>query len=154
MVRLSLRKINRRHALAFLGSSLVTSLIPRQSFSSEKTVNDAIYEILRKTTVHDAKVDLDIPQQVENGRAVPISFKIDTPMTPENFVKSVYIVADGNPEPVVATFNFTPFSGSCYAKTRIRLSKTQNLHVLVLFSDGNFGKTSAPVKVEIGACEG
>jgi len=32
--------------------------------------------------------------------------------------------------------------------------KTQNVHVLALYSDGRFGKTSATVKVEIGACEG
>lgn len=154
MIQLNMQKITRRNALGFLGGALATSLLPNYSFSSEKTVNEIISEISKGTAVDNVRIDIDIPQQVENGRSVSIAFEIHTPMTPENFVKSAYIVADGNPEPVAATFNFTPFSGSCYAKTRIRLFKTQNVHVLALFSDGSFGKTSSPVKVEIGACEG
>ncbi len=121
MIQLNMQKITRRNALGFLGGALATSLLPNYSFSSEKTVNEIISEISKGTAVDNVRIDIDIPQQVENGRSVSIAFEIHTPMTPENFVKSAYIVADGNPEPVAATFNFTPFSGSV----------TQNTHSVI-----------------------
>ena len=50
---------------------------------------------------------------------------MDSPMTESDHVKTVYILADGNPSPNVAKFYFTPEMGSCSATTRMRLSKTQ-----------------------------
>jgi sulfur-oxidizing protein SoxY len=97
---------------------------------------------------------LDLPEIAENGNAVKVTFDIDSPMTADNHVKAVHILADGNPEPDVATFNFSPAMGACYATTRMRLSKTQNVHVVAAFSDGSFSKASAAVKVTIGGCGG
>ena len=97
---------------------------------------------------------LDLPEIAENGNAVKVAFDIDSPMTEENYVRAVHILADGNPEPDVATFNFSPAMGACYASTRMRLSKTQNVHVIAAFSDGSFGSASATVKVTIGGCGG
>ena len=83
-----------------------------------------------------------------------MAFDIDSPMTEENYVKAVHILADGNPEPEVATFNFSPAMGACYATTRMRLSKTQKVYVVAAFSDGSYGSASATVKVTIGGCGG
>ena len=83
-----------------------------------------------------------------------VAFDIDSPMTEENYVKAVHILADGNPEPEVATFNFSPAMGACYATTRMRLSKTQKVYVVAAFSDGSYGSASATVKVTIGGCGG
>ena len=58
------------------------------------------------------------------------------------------------PEPEVATFNFSPAMGACYATTRMRLSKTQKVYVVAAFSDGSYGSASATVKVTIGGCGG
>ena len=94
---------------------------------------------------------LDLPEIAENGNAVKVAFDIDSPMTTNNYVKAVHILADGNPEPDVATFNFSPAMGACYASTRMRLSKTQNVHVIAAFSDGRFGSTSAKVRSLLAA---
>ena len=53
-------------------------------------------------------------------------------------MKAVHILADGNPEPEVATFNFSPAMGACYATTCMRLSKTQKVYVVAAFSDGSY----------------
>ena len=55
---------------------------------------------------------LDLPEIAENGNAVKVAFDIDSPMTADNYVKAVHILADGNPEPDVATFNFSPAMGA------------------------------------------
>ena len=113
-----------------------------------------INEITGGSAGDDALIMLDLPEIAENGNAVKVAFDIDSPMTEENYVRAVHILADGNPEPDVATFNFSPATGACYATTRMRLSKTQNVHVIAAFSDGSYGSASATVKVTIGGCGG
>ena len=79
---------------------------------------------------------LDLPEIAENGNAVKVSFEIDSPMTANNYVKSVHILADGNPEPDVATFNFSPAMGARLCNHPNAPFKTQNVHVIAAFSDG------------------
>ena len=75
-------------------------------------------------------------------------------MTDDNYVQSVLILADGNPEPGVATFNFSPLSGEASATTRIRLAKTQNVVAVAKMSDGSVFMDKKLVKVTIGGCGG
>ena len=102
----------------------------------------------------DDGVFLDLPEIAENGNAVKVAFEIDSPMTSDNFVKTVHVMADGNPTPDVASFNFSPANGVCMATTRMRLAKTQNIIVLAEMSDGSFRQAQAQVKVTIGGCGG
>ena len=90
----------------------------------------------------------------ENGNQVKVSFEMDSPMTQSDYIKSVYILSDGNPSPNVAKFSFTPEMGSCSATTRMRLSKTQNVYLLAESNSGQFLMTNAKVKVTIGGCGG
>ena len=75
-------------------------------------------------------------------------------MTQDDFVKTVYILADGNPAPNVAKFSFSTDMGVCSATTRMRLSKTQNIYLLAEYNNGNFAMTKSKVKVTIGGCGG
>ena len=61
---------------------------------------------------------------------------------------------DGNPEPGIATFNFSPMSGEAAATTRIRLAKTQNVVAVAKMNDGSFFMDKKLVKVTIGGCGG
>jgi sulfur-oxidizing protein SoxY len=100
------------------------------------------------------KVALDLPEIAENGNTVPLSFTVDSPMTPESYVKDVLIVADGNPRGGIATFHFTPMSGVAEASTRIRLAETQNVIAIARMNDGTLFMDTKPVKVTIGGCGG
>ena len=75
-------------------------------------------------------------------------------MTADNYVKAVHVMADGNPTPDVASFNFTPAMGACSASTRMRLAKPQNIIVLAEMNDGSFKQAQSIVKVTIGGCGG
>ena len=102
----------------------------------------------------ESDIWLDLPEIAENGNQVKVSFEMDSPMTESDHVKTVYILADGNPSPNVAKFYFTPEMGSCSATTRMRLSKTQNVYLLAENNNGQFLMTNAKVKVTIGGCGG
>jgi len=69
-------------------------------------------------------------------------------------VQQVLVVADGNPNAGVATFNFTALSGAAEATTRIRLATTQNIIAVAKMSDGSFFTDTKQIKVTIGGCGG
>ena len=97
---------------------------------------------------------LDLPEIAENGNQVKINFEIESEMSKANYIKNVYILSDGNPAPDVAQFSFTPEMGVCSATTRIRLSKTQNVHLVAENNQNEFFMTKSKVKVTIGGCGG
>ena len=149
-----LRKISRRNALQLIAAFTGTAILPSMSFSQSNKAVDRINEITKGLGATESDIYFDLPEIAENGNQVKVSFEMDSPMTESDHVKTVYILADGNPSPNVAKFYFTPQMGSCSATTRMRLSKTQNVYLLAESNDGQFLMTNAKVKVTIGGCGG
>jgi sulfur-oxidizing protein SoxY len=100
------------------------------------------------------KVTLKAPEIAENGNTVPITVSVDSEMTAQSYVQSVTLLAEGNPNPAVATFHFSPMSGEASATTRMRLAKTQNVIAIAKMSDGSVFMDKKQVKVTIGGCGG
>ena len=149
-----LKYISRRQALNFLGSAGLILYLPQVAQASTEMVLGVIEEIIDGKDSVDADIYLDLPEIAENGNQVKVSFEIDSPMTDENFVRFVHVLADGNPAPKVAKFMFTPSAGVCSATTRMRLAKTQNVYLLAEFSNGSYAMAQSTVKVTIGGCGG
>ena len=149
-----LKYISRRQALNFLGSTGLIFYLPQFAQASTEMVSGEIEEIIDGKDSVNADIYLDLPEIAENGNQVKVSFEIDSPMTDENFVRFVHVLADGNPAPKVAKFMFTPSAGVCSATTRMRLAKTQNVYLLAEFSNGSYAMAQSTVKVTIGGCGG
>ena len=152
-----MQNISRRDALYLLTAFTGSALAPSISFSSTNEVSkvlDRINEITRGLGAEESDIYFDLPEIAENGNQVKLTFELDSPMTETDYIKDVYILADGNPSPNVAKFSFTPQMGSCSATTRMRLSKTQNVFLIAENSNGNFSMTKSKVKVTIGGCGG
>ena len=47
------------------------------------------------------KVKLEAPLIAENGSVVPVTVEADLPMTPQKYVKSIYIISDKNRRPLI-----------------------------------------------------
>lgn len=154
MISQKMTSISRRQALVLLGSASTAIALPSFAIASVENVSGRIADITSGNGMRDIDIYLDMPDIAENGNQVKVAFEIDSPMTADDHVKSVYVLADGNPEPDVARFDFTPAMGMCAATTRMRLSKTQNVTVLAALSDGSFAKAETTVKVTIGGCGG
>jgi len=123
-----------------------------QGFAEVADVTKAIEDFSDGVEASEGALTLTTPEIAENGFSVPVSLVVESPMTEDNYVDSVLLIAEGNPVPEVATFRFSPMSGEAKASTRLRLAKTQNVIAFAKFSNGEIYKTSNHVKVTIGGC--
>lgn len=155
---MSLSRPDRREVLIGMGAAglvlATATLLPSGARADAAAVDAEIKMLAGDKMVKEGRITLEVPQIAENGNTVPISVSVDSPMTDQDYVKSVHLYAPGNPLPNVATFRFTPASGKALASTRMRLAKTQEVVAVAEMSDGSVYKTSAEVKVTIGGCGG
>lgn len=100
------------------------------------------------------RVKLSVPEIAENGNTVPLEVSVESPMTADDHVESLLVLAAGNPNPGVASFHFTPLSGRAEASTRIRLAETQDVVAVARMSDGSYHMDRKEVRVTIGGCGG
>jgi sulfur-oxidizing protein SoxY len=151
-----MRHFNRRAALMLGAGSAALTVVGWNAgaFASAKEAADQIAKFTGGNAVENGKISIELPEIAENGNTVPLAISVDAPMTTENYVSEVLVIADGNPRPGVATFNFSPMSGKAEASTRIRLATTQNIIVVAKTSGGQFFTAQKAVKVTIGGCGG
>ena len=134
-------------ALALIGESGPATATPQEAA-------EVIAKFTGGKTAEKGKVSIDLPEIAENGTAVPLTVTVESPMTASDRITDVLVVADGNPNPRVAMFQFTPMSGRAEVATRIRLNATENVIVVARTGDGRFLTARKEVKVTIGGCGG
>ena len=149
--------VTRRHMLVLTGAAAAAAgmgLLPGSAMADKAALEEAVKKAVGGGTVQSGRITLDLPQIAENGNTVPIGVEVDSPMTGSDYVKTVHIFAEGNPNPQVASLHFTPANGVAKAATRMRLLRTQNVVAVAEMSDGSFYRETVEVKVTIGGCGG
>lgn len=139
-------ELTRRNALV-MGSAVAMAAGLGIRPAHAALVDDAIAAFTGGATPSEDGVELEAPEIAENGNTVPVAVSAPGAV-------AIMLLADGNPRPEVATFNFGPLAGSASAATRIRLAKTQNVVAVAKMADGSFKMAKAAVKVTIGGCGG
>lgn len=134
----------RRETLALGLGAAALAAMPGASFASTE---EAIAAFTGGADVGEGGIELTTPEIAENGNTVPV--EVSAPGA-----TSIMLLATGNPNPDVGTFNFGPLAGSRSASTRIRLAQSQDVIAIARMEDDSFIRTSAPVKVTIGGCGG
>jgi sulfur-oxidizing protein SoxY len=102
--------------------------------------------------VREGKVKLEIPHLAENGHLVPLSVSVDSPMTSTDYVRTLYLLSEKNPRPMIAKIGMTPGMGRAALTTRIRLAGAQYVMALAQMSDGSFWAGTTEVIVTETAC--
>ncbi len=154
MKTIKMKNISRRNAIVLILGTAGYLMSSKIVFAGKEQVLKRIDEITKGKGAKELDIFLDLPEIAENGNQVKVNFEIESEMTEENYIKNVYILADGNPAPDVAKFSFTPDMGMCSATTRIRLSKTQNVVLVAENNKNEYFMTNSKVKVTIGGCGG
>lgn len=148
-------RVTRRQALAAGAVGLFAAILaPRLAFADEAGVAAELKKLFADKPMANGRIKIDIPQIAENGLVVPLNVEVESPMTDADYVKSLHVFGNGNPNPQVISYGFTPASGKASASTRIRLAKTQDVIVVAEMSDGKLFTAKSQVKVTIGGCGG
>jgi sulfur-oxidizing protein SoxY len=93
-----------------------------------------------------------MPRTFPNGYTVPLNVDIDSPMTENDYVRYVRLVAPRNPFIEVATFHFVPQLSQPRVSTRIRLAEPQDVLAFAELNDGTLVMTKTWVDVATNGC--
>jgi sulfur-oxidizing protein SoxY len=141
----------RREVLA-AGAGALAMIVARPARATPESMAAAIKAFVGEAEVQKGKITLEIPPLVENGNSVPLTVKVESPMTPQDFVKTIAIFNEKNPQPNVAHFHLGPRAGRAVVSTRIRLGDSQNIVAIARLSDGTFWSDTAELIVTLPAC--
>lgn len=137
-------------AVALSASLLPQALLaewPEAAFQA-KTIDEALQALMGATERADSgDIVIKAPDIAENGAVVPIQITTTLPN-----VESISIIAEKNPIPLIASFNFGE-NAIGYVSTRIKMGTTSDV-VAVVKADGKLYSAKKEVKVTIGGCGG
>ena len=146
-------KLSRRMYMSALGLlGLSTWMAPSLTMAKKPDAMEAIAKIAGSNTIRDGRVKLVIPPLVESGNLVVLKLSIESPMTANDYVKAVHVIAEENPSPNIFTAYFTPRSGRAELTTRVRLADSQRVWAIAQMSDGSFWQGYADTLVTLSAC--
>lgn len=152
ITKLSERHFSRRDVLRLGGSALILSLFRFAPLSaSPKDARAKLSEFAKGSAQEKGRVHIHLPSLTQDGKRTRIQVNVDSPMTSEDYVKSVHVLAERNTEPEVASYHFSPMSGKCEFVSRLRVAKSQTIIVGAEMSDGRFYVAKARCKVARGA---
>lgn len=165
--------ISRRTLLGTLGvvgaaaaTGALTAGVPRTAvaqapaaaarFGQQESVQDALKRLFGTRPIKDGSgiIKLDIPLIAENGAVVPVTVEAQSPMTPQNHVKHIYVIAEKNRIPVVTHVALAPEAGQAFMGANIRLGETGDVRAIIEQSDGTLLAVKREVKVTVGGCGG
>jgi sulfur-oxidizing protein SoxY len=146
----------RRRFLGLAGGAALSGAVPivtlRPAEATPAMLASAIRNVVGEAPVRPGKVKLDVPPLVENGNTVPMTVSVESPMTADDYVKSIHVFNEKNPQPNIGNFYIGPAAGRAQVATRIRLADSQKVVAVAQLSDGSFWSTSIDVVVTLAAC--
>jgi sulfur-oxidizing protein SoxY len=146
----------RRDFLGLAGGAAVAGAVPivtlRPLEATPAMLTSAIRNVVGEAQVQTGRVKIDIPPLVENGNTVPMTVSVTSPMTETDYVKSIHVFNEKNPQPNIGNFYIGPWAGRAQIATRIRLADSQKVVAIARMSDDSFWSISADVIVTLAAC--
>jgi sulfur-oxidizing protein SoxY len=146
----------RRQFLGLAGGAAVVITVPivtlRPARATPAMLAAAIRNVVGEAVVRPGKVKLEVPPLVENGNTVPMTVSVASPMTSDDYVKSIHVFNEKNPQPHIGNFYLGARCGRAQISTRIRLADSQKIVAIAHLADGSFWSATADVVVTLAAC--
>jgi sulfur-oxidizing protein SoxY len=146
----------RRQFLGLAGGAVVIGAVPivtlRPAQATPAMLAAAIRNVVGEAVVRPGKVKLEVPPLVENGNTVPMTVSVASPMTRDDYVKSIHVFNEKNPQPNIGNFYLGARSGRAQISTRIRLADSQKIVAIAQLADGSFWSATVDVVVTLAAC--
>ena len=142
----------RRFMTALTGLAAMPLLGSRSARSASDALAPLINKITGGVSLKEGRVVLEMPRLADNGHSVPLKVRVDSPMTTTDHVRSITLLSERNPRPLMAVFHLGPDAGRAEIVTRVRLNGTQRVVAVAAMSDGSYWSARAEVEVTESAC--
>jgi sulfur-oxidizing protein SoxY len=152
----------RKTASGLLGSAILIAAMSVSALAADDgspTVNNpGAWTDIRKDAFGSreildgaGKITLEAPKRAEDAATVPITVRMPAPFAAD--VKSLTLVIDQNPSPVVATFNYGDAAGTGerMLATRVRIDQYSDVRAIAETTDNKLYMTTVFVKAS-GGC--
>lgn len=120
---------------------------------SEKTWASLKPDVFGERVITDGAgvIELEVPVRAEDAAITPIDIIAKAPQTPDKYIKTITLIVDENPAPVVAAFTFGPASANASLSTRVRVDSYSYVRVIAEMNDGSLHMVKKYVKAS-GGC--
>lgn len=142
----------RELVLAGAGGAASALVTPANANDNADDAVAIIKRLTGKIPTESDRLHLTMPRTFPNGYTVPLGLDIDSPMTENDHVRYIRVVAPRNPLIEVATFHFVPQRSLPRASTRIRLAEPQHVVAFAELNDGTLLMTKTWVEVATNGC--
>ncbi len=142
---------SRRRALHALTAGACL-LVVRPAKATPDALTAALRETFGERQIARGKVTLTMPRLAENGSVVPVTVEVESPMTPQDYVKGIYLFAGKNHLPRVFEAQLGPYNGKAVISSRVRVATSQQVIAIALLSDGTLWSAAADVEVVTSEC--
>jgi sulfur-oxidizing protein SoxY len=143
--------MNRRRFVALSVLAVPVSAYA-QANAHVSTTDPLVFSLTKGKTVNAGRVRLELPRLAENGYSVPMTVRVDSPMTAAQHVRAVHLISEKNPVREMASFWLGPHSGRAEIASRIRLNGSQRMVAIAELSDGSFWSDAVDIEVVEAAC--
>jgi len=148
-------RLSRRQVLKLGGTvaamAAIFGVFPSAARASPRKAKERLAELTNGAALQKGRIHITLPSLTQDGKRTRIEVAVDSPMTEEDHVKALHILAERNTVPDIATYHFSPLSGMTKIATRIRVAKSQTIIVAAEMSDGSIFYAKARCKVARGA---
>jgi sulfur-oxidizing protein SoxY len=133
------------------GVGLLLAAVPAARATPESMLA-VMKKVVGEASLRKGRVKLELPPLIENGNSVTMTVTVDSPMTPADYVKGIYVFNEKNPQPNVINIHLGPRAGRANIQTRIRLADSQRVIAVAEMNDGSFWSDELEVIVTLAAC--
>ena len=144
----------RSFMIASGGAAAALAFLPTLGQAADNNWAEVMESLVGTSSPAEGRVSLSMPEIAENGNVVPFDVSVDSPMTADDHVSEIHVLAGGNPTPLVNSNFLTAALGKAALSSRMRLGSTQDIYAVAKMSNGDVYGTKVQVKVTIGGCGG
>ncbi|WP_290686617.1 MULTISPECIES: thiosulfate oxidation carrier protein SoxY [unclassified Haematobacter] len=131
---------------------LATIALPLPLAATPAEVSESIARLFGDRPLTEGPVVLDLPTLAETGNSVPLTARVESPMTAGDRILRLALFAEQNPRPLICEAHFGPAAAEARLTTNIRLAATQAVVCVAERSDGVLVSVRRDVRVVVGAC--
>ena len=131
------------------GASL---LLIRPAIATPDELAAALRETFGDRAIQRGRVKLEVPRLAENGNVVPTVVSVESPMTEQDYVRSIHLFAEKNHLPRVLEVRLGPHNGRAVVTSRIRMATSQQVMAVAEMSDGTLWSAAADIEVTVSSC--